>query len=437
MAPLSLSFRCSNGRRFEVEVSDGLTVRELKASIAEKAGVEVDQQRLIVKGRVLTDAGTLEHFGLQNGDAVHLIHSNTSATRPREAPSQSAASNPFAGLLPGNAPGLGGAQSQGGGLGGFRPEMISSLMESPAMQAILDNPEIMRSMMMSNPEMRSLLEQNPQLRHALNDPELLRQSMNAARNPAMMQEMMRNQDRALANIESLPGGYNALRRMYHDVQEPMMEAGLGAAEDGENSTTATANAAQGSNTESSGQQEPQRQPMPNPWNSGGGGNPSSSRGTTTGSSQNQSPFGGALGGLGGLAGLGGGNQGSGNANNPMASLAASLFGGQSQRQGQSSSGPAPNPFSFLQGLAQPGQVQQPGSTGSSAPTRRSTGPKPTGPNPWAAPGSADSAEVVYKSQLESLESMGFPDTKKNIQALLRTSGNVEDAVEALIEDMSK
>jgi hypothetical protein len=35
-------------------------------------------------------------------------------------------------------------------------------------------------------------------------PALIRQSMEAARNPAVMQEMMRNNDRAMASIESLP-----------------------------------------------------------------------------------------------------------------------------------------------------------------------------------------------------------------------------------------
>lgn len=71
--------------------------------------------------------------------------------------------------------------------------------------------------------------------------------MEMARNPALMQEMMRNQDRALSNLEvihasiinafysivlwhchcfyqSLPGGFNALQRMYTDIQEPMMDA---------------------------------------------------------------------------------------------------------------------------------------------------------------------------------------------------------------------
>lgn len=104
------------------------------------------------------------------------------------------------------------------------PEMLRQIMDSPMMQGIMSNPELIRSMMQSNPAMQQLLEQNPQLNHIMNDPELLRQSMEAMRNPAAMREMMRSQDTALRNIESHPEGFNALRRMYHDVQEPLMDA---------------------------------------------------------------------------------------------------------------------------------------------------------------------------------------------------------------------
>jgi hypothetical protein len=50
------------------------------------------------------------------------------------------------------------------------------------------------------------------------------QAMQMARNPAMMREMMRTQDRAMSNLESMPGGFNALRRLYTEVQEPLMSA---------------------------------------------------------------------------------------------------------------------------------------------------------------------------------------------------------------------
>lgn len=39
----------------------------------------------------------------------------------------------------------------------------------------------------------------------LNSPDLLRQTMELARNPAMLQELMRSHDRAMSNLESIPG----------------------------------------------------------------------------------------------------------------------------------------------------------------------------------------------------------------------------------------
>lgn len=44
----------------------------------------------------------------------------------------------------------------------------------------------------------------------LNNPELLRQTMELARNPSMLQELMRTQDRAMSNLESIPGKYSNL-----------------------------------------------------------------------------------------------------------------------------------------------------------------------------------------------------------------------------------
>ncbi len=44
-----------------------------------------------------------------------------------------------------------------------------------------------------------------------------------------MREQMRNQDRTMANIESHPEGFNALRRMYENFQEPLMNAATGQA----------------------------------------------------------------------------------------------------------------------------------------------------------------------------------------------------------------
>lgn len=104
------------------------------------------------------------------------------------------------------------------------PDVMEQMMSSPYMQSLLSNPETMRSLMGMNPQMQQLLEQNPELNSLMNDPEFLQQSMEAMRNPAVMREMMRNTDRAMSNIESLPGGSAALHKLYNEVQAPLFDA---------------------------------------------------------------------------------------------------------------------------------------------------------------------------------------------------------------------
>ncbi|OON15758.1 hypothetical protein X801_08435, partial [Opisthorchis viverrini] len=97
------------------------------------------------------------------------------------------------------------------------PELLRSMLENPMVQSLMSNPDVIRSLFQANPQMRELMERNPEVGHMLNNPELLRQSMEIARNPAMMQEMVRNYDRALSNLESVPGE----RRAAAPTNEPM------------------------------------------------------------------------------------------------------------------------------------------------------------------------------------------------------------------------
>lgn len=58
---------------------------------------------------------------------------------------------------------------------------------------------------------------------------MMRQTMEMMRNPAAMREAMRHQDLAMSQLENHPEGFNALRRMYEQVQEPLLEASQDAA----------------------------------------------------------------------------------------------------------------------------------------------------------------------------------------------------------------
>ena len=83
--------------------------------------------------------------------------------------------------------------------------MLQQMMDNPLIQSLMSNPEMMRQLITSNPDMRDLMERNPEISHMLNNPELMRHTMELARNPAMMQELMRSQDRAMSNLEVSSG----------------------------------------------------------------------------------------------------------------------------------------------------------------------------------------------------------------------------------------
>merc|ERR1712212_740052 len=132
-------------------------------------------------------------------------------------------------------------------------------MDSPLTQSMMSNPEMIRSLIQGNPQMRQLMDRNPEIGHMLNNPDILRQTMEVARNPAMLQELMRNQDRAMSNLESLPGGQNALHRMYRDIQEPMLNAAQ--EQVGSNPFQALSGNNSGTTTGTTGQPSA---PLPNP-----------------------------------------------------------------------------------------------------------------------------------------------------------------------------
>merc|ERR1719183_2340910 len=91
-------------------------------------------------------------------------------------------------------------------------------------QQMMSNPETLRSLMGMNPRMQQLMEQRPEIARMLEDPETIRQSMQMMRNPSLMREMQRNQDRALGQLDVMPGGHNALARAHAEIVDPMMAA---------------------------------------------------------------------------------------------------------------------------------------------------------------------------------------------------------------------
>jgi len=221
------------GRQFTTEFEKDILVRELKQMIADKAEIPANAQRLIYKGRVMKDEElVLEKYGIEEGSTIHLLRgsgvTNTSTNITQSSTARQEGSIPtnpnlLGSSLFGGSNDMLGMQEQLQQQLMNNPEALSAAMNSPMTRAIMENPDSMRMIMESNPRLRGVLENNPQLRHALNDPNLLREAMEVARSPARLREAMRHQDLAISNVESHPEGFNALRRMYQDVQAPLYD----------------------------------------------------------------------------------------------------------------------------------------------------------------------------------------------------------------------
>ena len=304
---MTLHVRMSTGARFTIPgpgssltITTSTTLQQVKQCIAEHDGSDrcpAERQRLIFRGRILAEnTKTLAEYGITENDAVlHLVKGSA----PPSAPGGGGAAGATAVATPTSSATTPGTSTST--VGAFPPNlfdpnaMMNPMQNNPMMQQMMNNPEFMQSilnspmfqnpdvlmnLMQANPQMRQLMDANPQLRHVLSDPQILQQTMQAMRDPSHMATMMRNQDLAMSQIENYPGGFNALRRMYEEVQEPMMEAMSGGAGAGDGTSPSEQG---GSGTSSSPAGVGNRGgigAMPNPW--GSGSTPSSTGRSGTG-----------------------------------------------------------------------------------------------------------------------------------------------------------
>ncbi|KAG5841357.1 hypothetical protein ANANG_G00198670 [Anguilla anguilla] len=231
----------------EFAVAENSTVKQFKERISTRFQARAQQLVLIFAGKILKDSDLLTQHGIQDGVTLHLVIKAQSRSLDPAAPpsSSSVAVSPDPGSTAPPAPtsssstpaSFGGLAGLGPGSGSFwelqvqmqrqlvsNPEMMGQIMGNPFVQNLLTDPDLMRQLILANPQMQRLIQRNPEISGMLNNPDVMRQTLELARNPAMMQEVMRTQDRALGNLETIPGGYSTLRRMCTNVQEPMMSA---------------------------------------------------------------------------------------------------------------------------------------------------------------------------------------------------------------------
>jgi len=262
---LSIKMVQSGGQTFSISTDLTATIEELKVQIASQAEVPEENIRLVCAGKIWQNVATVGSYEPRDGAIVHCLNN-----APRAAPAASeqtlAPVNPMQAMLGAapQQPASGGdpmaqmmAQSQQ--MMSQNPEMMQQLMDSPMMQQMMSDPEMIRSMMRMHPQLNELMEQRPEIARMLEDPEVMRQSMQMMRNPSLMREMQRNADRAIGQLDVMPGGHNALVRAHGDMVDPLMAALSGNGQDAPTSVAdidAYSRQAEGA---------PNTAPLANPW----------------------------------------------------------------------------------------------------------------------------------------------------------------------------
>ncbi|KAL4908452.1 hypothetical protein BDW74DRAFT_100783 [Aspergillus multicolor] len=432
-APITFNIKASNDAKFTLTLPVSTSVSELKEKLSSSdyADTPAERQRLIYSGRVLKDNDTLATYKIKDGHTIHLVKSAASnQQRPATAATPTSSSstpnpastgvptnlaagtgnNPLAGLTGARYAGF--AQLPGAGMfgpdGGMGPppdaESMLNMLENPQVQSMmneaLQNPAMIDMMIQQNP----LLRDNPMARQMLQSDGFRRMMTD----PNSMRQMMQMQ-RAMGGLGDGNAAFPAPGVTNTTPEDNTNEQGNNSNND--NGATFT----------------------PPPFLAF---NPFMPQGLGAGN-----PF----------AALFGGNQ----ADQPGAGQAESTGttgdGAASEQNGAPPNifnpfGAGANPFDPDQNpiLRNPALMEQlmqsmggpAGQSGAANPLASLFGAGGLGGFGSPAPQDNRPPEERFADQLRQLNDMGFFEFERNIEALRRSGGSVQGAVEYLLSHTS-
>ncbi|CAG8673189.1 10605_t:CDS:2 [Dentiscutata heterogama] len=168
MPEITINVKCSNDQKYSVTIDTSKTVLEFKQAIAEKCDTTADRQRLIYSGRVLKDNDTLETYKIAEGHTVHMVKSSApsgSSQAQAQASQQTQSATTGNTQTPQQPTGISpNPFAQFGAMGGFNQGTNPyGGMQNPL--DLLQNPAIMQYMqqMLQDPQfVESMIHMNPQ-----------------------------------------------------------------------------------------------------------------------------------------------------------------------------------------------------------------------------------------------------------------------------------
>jgi ubiquilin len=206
-----VTVKVPDGGLVHLDVDLKTRVEEFRSIIAPKTGVKKHRQRLVFAGRLMQDGRTLEAYGIERNSTIHLLHGN--------AAGEDAGPDGYdISTIP---PQLGAVQRHVLA----NPDILQQMLESPAMQSLLNDLDFLRSLLKMDPRLSKLLESCPDLQTMLHDPEFMKQATEALRNPVHVRDVLRSTDRSMTHVEEklLGGGFDVLRSLCEDIDRPKQD----------------------------------------------------------------------------------------------------------------------------------------------------------------------------------------------------------------------
>ncbi|KAF9897884.1 hypothetical protein BX616_004813 [Lobosporangium transversale] len=235
--PITINIKAPNEQKFVVSVCLSESVLELKHRITaltqsnfNASSTSTDEIRLIYSGRILKDMELLESYKISEGHTVHMfrraakpeitvttnVTSSASLTVPltkpnitganantASTPSMAQAMLPTAqdppvvgiGALPNPLANIGIGAEGGGLIKGMESIILSQMMEDPNfaqyMSSMLQNPQVLESMLSMNPALRAIepearqMLRSPQFQQIISNPETLCQMAKTSAQPQL------------------------------------------------------------------------------------------------------------------------------------------------------------------------------------------------------------------------------------------------------------
>lgn len=204
-----ITVKLPDGSMVHLDVDLKTRIEEFRSILAPKCGVKRHRQRLVFAGRLLQDGRSLEAYGVERNSTIHLLLGGNAV---EDGPGGVDISQ-----MPPQLAALQRHVLQ-------NPDILQQMLESPAMQSLLNDHDFMRSLLKMDPRLAKLLDNCDELQQMLHDPETMKQATEALRNPVHVRDVLRSTDRSMSQLEELSGGsFDVLRQMVEDIRRPLQD----------------------------------------------------------------------------------------------------------------------------------------------------------------------------------------------------------------------